>query len=302
MVFVIDVSGSTRGDFIGSPVGNPNNDSTENSFLDGEIAGFIALNQQLIKQGLGDIDVGVVEFSGSAERLTITTPNTDNDGNGTSDVVDTLSTLRVGGSTNYADGLETAEQIFLDLGTEPGNGNLIFISDGNNVSRQNDVPDIVDRLNAQQINLSAFGAGENSSLEDLQIIDSEAIKFTSTDQLLSVFGDLSNDADGDGVSDGGESQSTLEEIVPGITIYIDLNEDGMLDDDEPTRVTDDNGEYIFEGLAAGTYTLREVVPNGFTSTTGEIAITLGDDEAVENIDFGNISDEELAMLNVESDM
>ena len=133
-------------------------------------------------------------------------------------------------------------------------------------------------------------------------IDPDAQIFTSTDEILNVFGDLNSDTDGDGVPDGGESQSALEEVVPGVTIYIDLDKDGELDDNEPSQVTDENGEYVFEGLAAGTYTVREVTPDGFTSTTPLEEITLGEGEAIENVDFGNISDEELAFLNVESDV
>ena len=119
-------------------------------------------------------------------------------------------------------------------------------------------------------------------------------------QLLNIFGEL--DSDANGVIDGEESQSSLEEVVPGITIYIDLDNDGELDEDEPSQFTNENGEYIFEGLAAGTYTLREVTPDGFTSTTEEAIITVGESETIENVDFGNISDEELAMLNVEADI
>ena len=123
----------------------------EVDIIDAEIAGIIALNQQLIDQGLGDIDIGVVVFGGSAEELIVTTPNADNDGNGTLDVVDSLAEIGFIGSTNYAEGLEAAEDIFLNLGTEPGNGNLIFISDGDNGGRQSDVPGIVDRLEEQAI-------------------------------------------------------------------------------------------------------------------------------------------------------
>ena len=304
VVFVIDVSGSTvLNSFLGTiDVGDLNNDRAENEVLDAEIAGFTALNQQLIDQGLGDIDIGVVAFSGSAQTIITTTPNTDEDGNGTSDVVDSLSELRGFGGTNFEAALQSGESVFDFFETEPGNGNLIFISDGDpdpaNQIYNDEVTSLIDR----GVNLSAFGAGEGADLSNLQIIDPDAQIFTSTDQLLNVFGDLNSDADGDGVPDGGESQSTLEEVVSGVTVYIDLNENGTLDDDEPSQVTDENGEYVFEGLAAGTYTLREVVPAGFTSTTGEVTIALGEGETIENVDFGNISDEELAMLNVEPDM
>ena len=208
--------------------------------------------------------------------------------------------------------MESTETIFDTLGTDPGNGNLIFISDGeddisnldiNNPNGEQDAENnVLIRLRNSGVNVSAFGAGEDASIDNLKVIDSGAESFDTADELLIAFGDLNSDASGNGAVDGGGSQSALEEVVPGVTIYIDLNENGTLDDDEPTQITNENGEYIFEDLAAGTYTVLEVTPDGFTSTTGEQIVTIGEGESIEDIDFGNISDEELAMLNTESDM
>ena len=218
------------------------------------------------------------------------------------DVVDSLSSLRALFGTNYGAGLAEAQDIFESLGTESGNGNLVFLSDGepNSLNYEDEVAGLRDL----GVNLSAFGAGEIDEifLENLQIIDPDAQIFTTTDQILNVFGDLDSDADGDGEVDGGGSQSALEPTLSGVNIYLDINNNGSFDEGEPSQETDDNGEYVFEGLAAGTYTVREVVPDGFTPTTSEeFTITLGEDEAVEDIDFGNISDEALAMLDVESE-
>ena len=150
VVFVIDVSGSTDDRKFGGTidVGDRNNDESSNDVLDAEIAGFTALNQQLIDQGLGDINLGIVTFAGSAQTLITTTPNS-------GDVDDALSSLSVRGGTNFANGLEGAEEVFLNFGTEPGNGNLIFLSDGENGVRSTD--EVVTRLNSQGINISAFG-------------------------------------------------------------------------------------------------------------------------------------------------
>jgi hypothetical protein len=54
--------------------------------------------------------------------------------------------------------------------------------------------------------------------------------------------------------------------LPGVTIYLDLNKNGVLDVGEPRQVTDKSGNYKFLNLKAGTYVVREVVPDGYTQT------------------------------------
>lgn len=76
-----------------------------------------------------------------------------------------------------------------------------------------------------------------------------------------------NDIDGNG------HRSDNEPGLGGVTIYIDLNQNGTLDADEPTTVTHSEdvadsrlGYYEFTDLEAGRYTVREVVPEGFRQT------------------------------------
>lgn len=52
----------------------------------------------------------------------------------------------------------------------------------------------------------------------------------------------------------------------GVTIFLDLDENGVLDKGEPAQVTDENGLYKFTKLMPGTYVVREVVPNGYRQT------------------------------------
>ncbi|MEO0836200.1 MAG: SdrD B-like domain-containing protein, partial [Cyanobacteria bacterium J06642_3] len=297
VIFTIDVSGSTDdAQFIGTfNVGDLNNDGRENDVIDAEIAGFIALNQQLIDDGLGDTaNVGIVAFSSFGNQLDLdpatdgvqltTTPNADNNNNGILDVNEVLQSLQSGGGTNFANALEASEQSFIELGTQTGNGNLIFLSDGQD-SRNLD--DELERLNSLDINISAFGVGDGASIENLITIDPDAEVFTSTDGLLASFGGV--DANGDSE----ESQSALEPTIPGVTVFLDLNENGVLDEDEPSQVTDANGDYIFDNLQPGTFTVREIVPDGFTQTapsSGEFTVTLGEGEIVGDLNFGNVAD------------
>lgn len=75
VLFVIDVSGSADQPFAGTPVGDVNGDGVADTRLDAELAGFIALNNQLIQQGFGrKANVGIVVFSGSAAQVDLDTP------------------------------------------------------------------------------------------------------------------------------------------------------------------------------------------------------------------------------------
>ena len=260
--------------------------------MDAEIAGLIALNQQLIEDGLGNTaNVGVVDFSDRGTRLDLdpatdgvqltTTPNADNDNNGILDVEEALASLNDGGNTNFRNALEASEQSFIDLGTQPGNGNLIFLSDGED---NRNLDDELERLDNLGINISAFGVGEDASIESLEAIDSDAVIFTSTDELLAAFGGVPQSGD------SGESESSIEPGLDGVTIYLDLNNNGELDDNEPSQVSNENGEYSFAGLEAGTYIVREVVPDNSTQTApedGKFSIELEESEVFEGANFGN---------------
>ncbi|GET35334.1 S8 family serine peptidase [Microseira wollei] len=70
-----------------------------------------------------------------------------------------------------------------------------------------------------------------------------------------------NDQNGDGVQDPDE---------PGLanwTIYLDANQNSKLDQGEIAVVTDANGNYAFTDLEPGTYTVAEVMQNGWQQTT-----------------------------------
>lgn len=300
VVFAIDVSFSANDPFQGTSVGDINGDNISNSVLDAEIAGFIGLNQQLIAQGLGDnVDVGIIAFRGIASQIDLdlqsdgvqitTTPNADTNDNGILDVEEALSSLRTGSGTNFESALQAAEEFFSSLGTEPGNGNLVFLSDGENLLGGT-IDDEVERLNNLGVNLSAFGAGESASLGDLQIIDPDAEIFTSTDEILDAFAGLNTTTGED------DSPSLLEPGLEGVNIYLDFNDNGLLDDGEPSQVTDENGQYLFSELSAGTYTVREVIPDGFSQTvptSEQFIIELGAGETIEEINFGNTEIEPL---------
>jgi len=69
-----------------------------------------------------------------------------------------------------------------------------------------------------------------------------------------------HDMNGDGKIDSGEPG------LAGVTIFLDLNDNGVLEENEPSQITNGQGHYIFSGLEAGTYVVREVVPTGYQQT------------------------------------
>ena len=113
---------------------------------------------------------------------------------------------------------------------------------------------------AQTVNLGA----KNVSRLDVCFVGSgalAAIKFCVDEEpLLGSIGDrIWNDIDGQGDQDAGEPG------IPGVTVKL-LDDNGTLLD---TRVTGDNGEYLFTGLGAGTYQVMvddTTLPDGFEQT------------------------------------
>jgi hypothetical protein len=188
VVFVADISGSTSTTAIGVSVGDLNNDALPNTVLDGEIAGFTALNQSLIDRGLGDTArVSLIAFSGSAAQVgTTITPKTDANGNGIYDIVESLRTLQSGGSTNYEAALAQTQAVFTRLGTPAGKGNLVFLSDGVPDSTTAYIDEVA-ALKTSGYNLRAFGVGTGIPLAPLQSIDPAAATFTTTDELVRAF-------------------------------------------------------------------------------------------------------------------
>ena len=54
-------------------------------------------------------------------------------------------------------------------------------------------------------------------------------------------------------------------VVAGQVVYLDLNGDGRLDNNEPTQTTNTDGYYTFTNLAPGTYTIRVAYPATITT-------------------------------------
>jgi len=79
--------------------------------------------------------------------------------------------------------------------------------------------------------------------------------------LVSIAGTIDVDSNGSGVYQTGDAG------IPGVTVYLDANNNGQLDAGEISVETDAGGDYTFGNLAAGTYTVREVAPDGYVQTS-----------------------------------
>ncbi len=100
-----------------------------------------------------------------------------------------------------------------------------------------------------------------------------------------IRGTLFDDTDGSGAQDVGETG------ISHWTVYIDEDGDGRLDSGERNVQTDAGGNYAFTGLAAGPYTVRLALQDGYTRTlptgTGTHQVTLNTAAAVVSVrNFG----------------
>ena len=111
----------------------------------------------------------------------------------------------------------------------------------------------------------------------------------------SISGSVFADRDKDGL------RGATEPGLAGITVYLDLNDNGIADTGEPSAVTgkdlfytpavDESGTYAFTSLTAGTYKVREIVPDKLTGTPDarrSMSVTVTGAQAFTTADFADI--------------
>ena len=97
----------------------------------------------------------------------------------------------------------------------------------------------------------------------------------------SLSGIAFNDGNKNGKYDKGDS------IAAGKTMWLDLDDDGVKDANEPSTVTDAQGRYTFKNLAARKYHVRRLLPTGFIESTAARYITLTTGQAATNVYVGS---------------
>ena len=133
-----------------------------------------------------------------------------------------------------------------------GNDNEIYFYNGSDIVQltDNDTYDSDHQIDGN--NITWAGYGEN---------DSEIhLNYSPNLNPGEISGYKWHDSNGDGMFDPGESG------LEGWTIYLDDNENGLLDDGETSTVTDTDGFYSFTDLGFGTYIVAEQAEPRWIST------------------------------------
>ncbi|MDJ0619878.1 MAG: S8 family serine peptidase [Calothrix sp. MO_192.B10] len=101
------------------------------------------------------------------------------------------------------------------------------------------------------------------AIENKRISDPEGLE----QGYASISGQIFHDLNGDGI------KSSAETGLPDWTVYLDVNNNRYLDDDEIYVVTDENGNYNFNDLTPDTYTVAQILPEGWQKTDPGITIS-----------------------------
>jgi subtilase family serine protease len=83
------------------------------------------------------------------------------------------------------------------------------------------------------------------------------VSFADT-QMVFISGNVFNDSNSSGAQNSGESG------LSGWRVYVDLNNDGKFESNEPSTLTDSSGNYHFSTLSARTFHIRVAPPSGVT--------------------------------------
>jgi len=226
VAIVVDRSFSSLFQFAGTSVGDINGDGLSNTILDAELSSLLTFQQDLITRGV-TANLSVIPFAADSVVLdmdpatagvqTTTTPTADTDGNGVADFEQVVRSIQSGFQffgTNFEAPLQDAITVFQGLGTGPGLGSLIFLSDGDPFG-SGVYTDEVATLQGLGIDLRAFGVGAGASLPALQIIDPGA-QIVNTSQDLAVA--LTNIA----VTGGDASVPVALSVAPPVSFTVDV--------------------------------------------------------------------------------
>lgn len=186
----------------------------------------------------------------------------------------TIAMAKVGGNPNSA-----TNEFFFNLGDN--SGNLDNQNGGFTVFGELLDLTLLDQL-AQFNTQDSGGAFDELPLDaDGRLI---VIQFVG---VGSASGVVFDDANGNGVQDGGELGTE------NVTIFADINNNGQLDDGDLSTVTDADGAYTIEGLPLGDVVIRQIQPVSTVQSRplpGEgYTLTVNVGSVFEGVHFANIA-------------
>jgi Ca2+-binding RTX toxin-like protein len=175
------------------------------------------------------------------------------------------------------DGADASTNLFASLGSGGSLGNTVEATVGPGDSGGPSFIQTGDTLLLAGVNTFAFGLPEGFGLPGAVqgvfgtggggVTVSEADKLAWIDSILAILpgaggisGTVWEDLNGDG-------QQTVDEAgLVGLTIYLDLDKNGQLSPNEPSAITDATGRYGFTNVAAGSYSVAQVLQPEFQQT------------------------------------
>ena len=214
------------------------------------------------------------EFSDTSQFTEITSNGTIENEPGISNLRGTVAMAKVSGDADSA-----TSQFFVNLSDDN-----VFLDEEDNdaftvfgqVLDMTSVDTIAD-LPIDTTNDSPFATLPMSSDDYVVVVESIV-------GLGEITGFKFLDADADGVYDEG-----VDTLMSGVTVFLDTDGDGELDDDEVSTVTDENGEYMFQ-VESGNYTVWADITDGSvctlpTSTGGSYSVTVEIGRETASINF-----------------
>lgn len=108
---------------------------------------------------------------------------------------------------------------------------------------------------------------------------SQLVRITSV-TVDSINGTVFTDVNGNGTLDAGEPG------LAGRTVFLNNDGSGVPNANNPSAVTDANGNYSFSGLAAGTYSVRELLPGNTSLTTPLQTVVVRAGQTASGTNFG----------------